>query len=91
MASIKLVSNVNKFNIYKWLVEKLGKEEKEQFIPSPFGGTSIREWKNGKVVLARRVSVSFVGSEMVDELVVSEEFEDLIKEIEGKVERIERN
>ncbi len=62
---LKLISDVNKFNIYAWLVKKLGREEKEQFIQSHSGGTAIREWKGGKILLARNVEISFSGFKMI--------------------------
>ena len=51
--------DVSKFNIYKFIVEELGKEDKEVVIPSPFGGSAIREWRCGCIVV-RRIEYDFV-------------------------------
>jgi len=51
--------DVNKVNVYKVFVNELGKEDRETIIPSPFGGTVIREWKCGCIV-ARRIEYDFI-------------------------------
>ncbi len=38
-------------NIYKAVVDKLGKEDEERCLPNPYGATAIRSWKCGCVVV----------------------------------------
>ena len=43
------------FNPYRDIVNAFGKEDKETTFSTPFGATSIREWKDKGITLVRRV------------------------------------
>lgn len=78
--------DVNKLNVYKFVVDKIGKEDRETFLPSPYGGTAIREWKCG-CVLARRVELDLASNKysMKDEYYPCSRHKHIYNEIQRKL------